>query len=97
MKLMMTKNEIRAMLRRELQEYMTKIGPLTLAERKELREWVASGHSVYDNPYTLYDESGFLMDFIQGLRIGNDMRDNPSVYSWEDSSVSIADADGIPF
>ena len=92
--------EYKAMLRRDLQDYLARIGPLTKDEKKELYEWVASGHSVYDNPYTLYAGSGGPMDFIEGLRIGNEMRDHYEDYVWNDtvSDTDCVDADdAIPF
>jgi hypothetical protein len=92
--------EYRAMLRRDLGDYLLKIGPLTKEEKKELLEWVAYGHSVYENSYTLYDDSGCPMDFINGLRIGNEMRDHPEAFIGSDTAANAdcADADGtIPF
>jgi len=65
--------ELKAALCRELKEYLAAIGTLTEDEKKELRKWVAVGNSVNDNPYMLYDESGWPMDFINGCRISNDI------------------------
>ena len=73
-----TDKEIKAYLKEELRGYLAKIGPLTAEEKKELHEWVASGRSVYSNPYCLYDDSGYTMEFISGLRVGNDIREDPS-------------------
>ena len=72
---------IKAYLREELKEYLRTIGEITVEEKRELQKWVASGKSVNDNPYLLYDESGYLFDFIRGCRIGIDMCENPSYYS----------------
>ena len=60
-------------LRSELREYTKTVGDMTDDEKKALSEWVASGKSVWDNPYLLYNESGVLMDFINGCRIGSDI------------------------
>jgi hypothetical protein len=67
------KKELETALRKELKEYLEVIGSLTGDEKKELCEWVAVGNSVNDNPYMLYDESGWPMDFINGCRISNDI------------------------
>jgi hypothetical protein len=76
-------------LRRELREYIAAANPLSGEERKDLYEWVASGHSVHTNPYLLCDESGYTMDFIEGVRVGNDLCADPSNYIWGES-VSVS-------
>ena len=60
-------------LRKELKDYLLVVGPLTENERMELREWIMAGNSIKDNPYMLYDESGWPMDFINGCRVGDDL------------------------
>jgi len=45
------------------------VGNLTVTEKNELREWVASGNSAYDNPYYLCDERGCPLDFISAVRL----------------------------
>ena len=65
---------------KELIEYLPTVRDITEDEKAELHEWVVSGFSVYDNPYTLSNDSGRTMDFIRGCRIGIDLRDNPSDY-----------------
>jgi hypothetical protein len=49
------------------------IAEITKEERYDLREWVAAGNSVYDNPYSIYDDSGQPMDFINGCRFEAEM------------------------
>ena len=61
------------MLRQEMHEYINEIGELTAEEKAELRTWVAAGHSVYNNPCLLYDESGHPMDYITACRISEEM------------------------
>jgi len=63
-----TDEEIQEMLQQELERYKTKISKLTPYERRRLREWVACGNSVNDNPYDLYGEDGSPMDFIAARR-----------------------------
>jgi len=63
----------KAILRKELKEYLMVIDPLTENEKKELREWVRAGNSVNDNPYLLCNEYGWPMDFINGCRVGADL------------------------
>ena len=63
--------ELKAALRKELKEYLVVIGSLTGDEKKGLREWVAAGNSVNENPYMLCEESGCPMDFINGCRINH--------------------------
>ncbi len=79
-----TAKEIKAFVRQEYREYLRTIGELTDEEKKDLREWVADGNSVQENPYLLYGENGWPMDFITGCRIGDDMRENPQNYQWSD-------------
>lgn len=74
--------ETKAFLRKELEEYLESAGSMSWDEKAELLEWAASGHSVHDNPYMLHDDSGCPMDFLTGLRIGSDMPESPSGYSW---------------
>ena len=75
-----TKYYVRNMLRKGLREYETIIGNMTLEERKELREWVADGNSVNENPYLLYGDNGLPFDYITAIRINEDMILNPEDY-----------------
>lgn len=54
-------------LRKRLLEYEA-VTEMTKEERKELREWVADGHDPFDNPWYIYGENGWPMDYIQALR-----------------------------
>ena len=60
--------------------YMQAINDMTEEEKHWLREWVAYGNSVFNNPWSLYDGSGRPMDFINGCRTGIDMSGNTSDY-----------------
>jgi hypothetical protein len=79
---MANKRERQAMLHRELKEYEATISDLTVAERKELREWVAKGNSVYDNGYYMAGEDGNPTDYITANRITADMVKNPQDYNF---------------
>jgi len=68
-----SKKEFNAALLKELKEYLSAVGYLTENEKIELREWVRAGNGVKYNPYLLYDESGWPMDFINGCRVGIDL------------------------
>jgi len=91
------KISIKAYLREELKEYLRTIGDITAEEIIDIRKWVLDGNSVYDNPYSLYNESGCLMDFINGYRIGVDMSENPSDYSWGELTYVWNTGKDIPF
>jgi hypothetical protein len=66
--------------RGQIREYLRTIGEITAEERKELLTWLAAGNSINDSPFTLYDGDGRPMDFINGLRTGLDMQQNPADY-----------------
>ena len=89
--------EAKAFLRKELEEYLEPAVSMTGDEKTELIEWVTSGNSPYDNPYTLYDDSGCLMDFLKGLRIGNDMQESLSDYSWGKPAAPDGSCSCAPF
>ena len=57
--------------------YLLTVDGVTDLELDALEEWVFfKGKSVYDNPYSVYDESGQLMDFINGCRTGFEMAED---------------------
>lgn len=60
-------------LRRQLKEYESTIGTLTEDEKKELHEWVTTGNSVQDNPYCIYGEDGYPMDYINAVRCDKEL------------------------
>ena len=49
----LTEEEIQLHYTKELKEYEAK-HPMTPAEKRALRKWVSSGHSVYENPGSHY-------------------------------------------
>jgi len=99
---MTNQREMQALLRRELKEYLATISDLTADERKELREWVAEGNSVYGNGYYMCDGNGDPMDYITAERTVTDMRNNPQDYNikpFEDTPPEDleTDDDDLPF
>ena len=80
MKAKSLKKQLKSILHKYLKEYLRSVEPLSEDEKIELYEWVAAGKSVKSNPYFICDESGWPMDFINGIRIGADMFENPSNY-----------------
>jgi len=76
--------------------YVDTIGKITVDERKELRIWVADGNAVCDNPWLLYDERGFMMDFISAYRFNEDMTNNLDAYLTETKNYLCVD-DNLPF
>lgn len=63
--------EKRKLLSAQLKKYEKEF-KMTTVERKELHEWVASGHSPYDNGDYIYGENGYPMDFISAYRFVNE-------------------------
>ena len=92
-----TNEDRKAFLRKELGKYEVAIGKMTADERNELREWSANGNSVYDNPYLLYGENGFPMDYIQATRFAEDMSNTPDDYLMDSATESYTQEDSLPF
>ena len=90
-------NDIQAFLYDELRQYYTMIGAMTVGERAELCKWINDGNSPYDNPYLLYEENGYPMDYINAVRITEDMRNNPDDYIFGSETGSIVSENEIPF
>jgi len=81
---------------RQLQPHIVDAYLLTVDEISEdeihgLKKWVASGNSIFENPYMIFDESGSQMDFINGCRVGLDMPRSPLGYfgsgNWDDEDL----------
>ena len=65
---------------------------MTPAERKELQVWVRSGHSPYDNGCYIATEAGIPMDFVNALRMSEDMEAMiPEYDTQSDDIVFISD------
>ena len=57
----------------EMRAYLKDFPDATPEERQELREWVKSGHSPYENGDYIATESGWSMDFIHARRFLEEM------------------------
>jgi len=84
-------------LRKELKDYERTATDLTDEERKDLREWVTGGNSVYYNPYEMCDDNGRHLDYIEAVRTAEYLRENPENCRTECEPIVYADDDGIPF
>lgn len=81
----MTKEkEYQAMLDEELKEYL-QVTKMTAKERKALREWVATGHSVHENNAMAVYEGGFPIDFLDIYREEEEIRQATKRMSPEDA------------
>jgi len=68
--------EHKAKLRKELKEYELSIAGLTDKERDDLRKWVLSGTSLYDNPCHMVEDDGRTpLDFIEAIRTCGELRE----------------------
>jgi hypothetical protein len=65
------RREVREFLTQQLKEYEQST-PMSQEERQELRHWVASGHSPYENGDYVCGENGLPIDFISARRSLND-------------------------
>lgn len=78
--------ERRNILSVQLQEY-EKTMDMSIEERRELRQWVLSGHSPYDNGWYLCNEDGYPLDYINARRVIEDeavMKE--SAYAYDSAS-----------
>ena len=66
------KREYRKKCWLEMRAYLKNFPVITSEERQDLREWVKSGHSPYDNGDYVATESGRPMDFIRARRFLED-------------------------
>jgi len=81
--------DLRNMLRDEMNkliEYEEMFDHMTAEEKEELREWMAHGNSVNNNPYLLYGENGCLMDLIAARRTSEEMAAHPERFGFPNSA-----------
>ena len=64
--------EYRNKCRREMSPYLKQFPDATPEEKLELRRWVRSGHSPYENGDFISNDSGGPMDFINARRFLED-------------------------
>ncbi|WP_026508604.1 hypothetical protein [Butyrivibrio sp. MC2013] len=81
---MKKEKEYQAMLDEELREYL-KVTKMTAKERKALREWVATGHSVHENNAMAVYEGGCPIDFLDIYREEEEIRQATKEMSPEDA------------
>ena len=82
-------------LQTEMREYLLQFPDATRKEKRELREWVASGRSPYDNQWELYNDYGWPFDFITAERIGKEL---VSEFQLNQEKTSLDDcSDELPF
>lgn len=60
--------EMRAALSNDLRQYVKEV-PMNARERSELRNWVQSGQSPYDNGWNIATDAGTPMDCVNALRV----------------------------
>lgn len=71
-----TPEEIQEMYQEELEKFES-VTPMTPAEKRALRKWVASGHSINDNPGSRYVCLGGITpppDFLSVYRMDRELR-----------------------
>lgn len=82
--------ELKNLLSAQLQQY-EKTMAMTNEERGELRQWVMSGNSPYDNGWYLCSENGCPLDFVTALRIvEDDAAMNEAVYAYDTTLDELA-------
>ena len=79
--------EVRTVLSEQYKQYVKEV-PMTPAERKELQTWVRSGHSPYDNGWYIATEVGIPMDFVNALRMSEDMEVMISEYATKSDKIA---------
>ena len=93
------KLKIRQLQGQIVDTYLLTVDGISDDEMHDLVEWVAGGHSVYDNPCLIYDDSGRPMDFISACRLDAEMSAGPPLFFWDDpddTNIGGRDRD-VPF
>lgn len=67
-----TKDDIMYLNLQELEKYEQKV-PMTPAEKRSLRKWVASGHSVHEQPGSRYVPDPYGQDFLDIYRMDKEI------------------------
>ena len=83
------KLKIRQLQGQIVDTYLLTVNGITDDEMHDLEEWVAGGHSVYDNPCLIYDESGCPMDFINACRLDVEMSGDLPLFFWDDPDDAV--------
>ena len=85
-------HEVRTILAEEYQQYVKEV-PMTPAERKELQAWGRSGHSPHDNGWYIATEVGVPMDFVNALRLSENIEDIIPEYDTQSDEIVFAPDD----
>jgi hypothetical protein len=62
------KLKIKRLQAQVVETYLTTVDDVTDEERLDLRDWVAAGNSIFENPCHYCDEKGNTMDYITAMR-----------------------------
>lgn len=91
--------KIRQLQGQIMETYLLTVDDITEDEMSDLKNWVAGGRSVYDNPCLVWDGSGRPMDFINACRLYAEMsRDPYRVFGCEpDAAGDDGWDDDLPF
>ena len=92
---MRKEQEYQALLDEELKEYL-KETKMTPKERKALREWVTTGHSVHENNAMAVCEGGYPIDFLDIYREEEELRQATKDMSPEESILPAPTASILP-
>lgn len=61
-------------IKKQLDDFLTEHN-LSDTEREELKKWVKSGNSPYDNPYYICDVNGHCSNYIEARRFVEELYD----------------------
>lgn len=67
----MTEEEVEQYLALYLKEYLSSIENLTAKEKADAVKWFNAGNDIMDNPWYLYTEFGYPMDYISAKRFND--------------------------
>lgn len=66
--------DVQRLLMKDMRACLIKHPDATENEKIALKRWVMEGESPWNNPYHLYDDKGYPMDYIDGCRIGLELK-----------------------
>ncbi len=93
--------DLRDLLENEYKEYIRKT-PMTQKEQRALREWVKSGHSVYENSYgawhdgqvpveflAIYRDEEYICQQTKGMNDEDTRKFAMEYYGWDDTEDEV--------
>ncbi len=94
-------DELLREFQREVRSYLKKLPDATPEEKRDLRHWVNSGHSPYENGDYIVNDDGGPMDFINARRFLEEeyleyLKD-PDGYHAKKTSCDSEPEEGYPF